>query len=86
MTQLTFYIYKILKLLQQLTENRSKYKQSGHPIPGFQANVKAIVCTFNKEMALVGAFSMIVKTLLRFVSISSHPQSTISWSNARRVQ
>ena len=34
-------------------------------------NVKALIGAFNQEKALVGAFSMIVKSLQTFVSSSS---------------
>ena len=34
-------------------------------------NVKALVDTFNQEKALVGAFSLIVKSLRTFVSSSN---------------
>ena len=37
--------------------------------------VKAIVCAFNKEKALVGAFSRHCETLWRFVEISTNIQS-----------
>ena len=42
-------------------------------------NAKVLVANINREMALVGAFSMIVKTSRRFVSISSAHSSAETW-------